>query len=101
MKFKSLITLALLFVFSFSIVHEYEFTSHDNNHCAGVEHVHELSLPTLDANICDAHCKYHQSFVLSQNIIVANIEYISLINTINKESYDFQTHLEFFKPPIA
>ena len=55
MKIKSLVTLALLFVLSFSIVHEYVFASFESNHSSVIEYVAELEVPSEHHDHCDIH----------------------------------------------
>ncbi len=101
MKFKSITTLVLLFALGFSVVHEYAFAFYDKEHCSVTEYVHELSAPTSHGDICDIHFEYHQSFLLSKKTSVPVIEYLSLVQRTNNESYSFQIHTNLFKPPIA
>jgi len=101
MKIKSFITLTLLFVLGFSIIHEYAFTFYDNEHCTVTEYVAELEAPSNHGDICDIHFEYHQAFVLSSNTILPKLQDKTLKIKIDKESYNFQTHLNFLKPPIV
>jgi len=101
MKLKNITALILLVALSFSIVHEYSVVFYDKDHHNVAEYVLELSGPSSHGDICDIHFEYHQSFLLSQNTKIPDIEYISVVNTTDKESYSFKTNLDFFKPPIA
>jgi|SaaInlStandDraft_4_1057021.scaffolds.fasta_scaffold139911_1 hypothetical protein len=101
MKCKSLITISLLFVLSFSIVHEYIFASMHAAHGDMIEYVNEFKNPTAHGDICDAHSEYHQAFVLEQVDFLANIHAPRTLNTGDHNHYQFYTNLEFFKPPIV
>ncbi len=101
MKLKSIITLALLFVLGFSIVHEYAFALYEDNHCSAMEYVHELSEGEAHDDACDVHFEYHQSFLLSPKVVIPNVEYATLTDSLYKKSYNFQIELNLFKPPIS
>lgn len=97
---KKLITLSLLFVIGFSIIHEYVYVSLDDDHCSAVEYISEFDTPQ-PRDICSVHVEYHQSYLLSQKVILQNIDYKITPNKASKEIYNFKTHLEFYKPPIS
>ena len=101
MKLKSLVTLSLLFVFSFSIVHEFAFAYFDNDHCSTTEYVAELDSPQNHGDICDIHFEYHQAYLLPENIIAQNQHTNTSKVQINKESYSFKVNSYFLKPPIV
>ncbi|MFT5659904.1 MAG: hypothetical protein ACI9TV_000537 [Sulfurimonas sp.] len=101
MKTKSFVTFALLFVLSFSIAHEYVFALFDDDHASVIEYVAELEAPSDHGDICDAHFEYHQSFVLTENLVLSKLEYRFLSKTLVTESYNFKTYSNFLKPPIA
>ncbi len=100
MKVKSLITLALLFVLGFSIVHEYVFAFHDE-HVSAKEYLLELDVPQDHGDICDIHFEYHQSFLLFANTALPTIQSVILETKVDKESYNFKIQQNFLKPPIA
>lgn len=101
MKIKSMLPLILLFVMSFSLVHEYVFASYDNNHCSVSEYISELEVPSGHGDICDIHYEYHHAYLLPQYSILAQMNSTNSLLSQKKESYIFQTNLKFFKPPIA
>ncbi|NOR58814.1 MAG: hypothetical protein GQ474_09870 [Sulfurimonas sp.] len=101
MRLKSLTTLALLFVISFSIVHEYVYAAYDDDHCSAMEYVCEFDSPQSHEDLCDIHFEYHQSYLLSQNLVLPDVDFKSGLNKIDKETYNFKTNLEFYKPPIS
>jgi len=101
MKIKSLVTFALLFVLSFSIVHEYAFAYVESDHSSVTEYVSELEGSSEHKNLCDIHFEYHQSFLLSENATLSKLEHNSCKIATDKESYNFQIYLNFLKPPIA
>ncbi len=101
MKIKSFVTFALLFVLSFSIVHEYVFASFESEHSSVSEYIAELEVPSEHNDHCDIHFEYHQSFLLAEDITLPKIEHNSFKIVTDKESYQFQIHTDFLKPPIA
>jgi len=101
MKIKSLVTLALLFVLGFSIVHEFAFASYEHNHDSALEYVAELNAPANHGDICDTHFEYHQTFSLLEKVAFFQLKDSSLKIKTYKESYNFQINLNFLKPPIA
>lgn len=101
MKLKSLITFSLLFVLSFSIVHEYIFAMFEDEHCSVGEYVCELEIPSDHGDLCDIHFEYHQSFLLSDITKIPNIEDYKSLNLFKDKIYTFKTHRELFRPPIV
>jgi len=101
MKINSLVTLALLFVLSFSIAHEYVFAYFESDHSSVVEYVAELEVPSEHKDLCSIHFEYHQSFLLAEDITLSKLEHNSFKIAIDKESYNFQIYLNFLKPPIV
>lgn len=98
---KVLISLALLFSFSFSMVHEYAFAFYDTDHCNVSEYVEELSTPSEHGDICDIHFEYHHTFILTPYISLQDRNLIRLKQISMNESYSFKTSLKFTKPPIS
>jgi len=101
MRLKSLTTLALLFVISFSIVHEYVYASHNDDHCSAIEYISEFDTPSSHGDLCDIHFEYHQSYLLSQNIVLPDVEFKPKPDKIDKETYNFKTLTTLYKPPIS
>ena len=101
MKIKSFVTLALLFVLGFSIAHEYVFASFESDHSSVAEYVAELEVPSEHHDHCDIHFEYHQSFLLAEDITLPKLEHNSFKIETDKESYHFQIHEDFLKPPIV
>jgi len=107
MKLKSFVTLALLFVLGFSVVHEFVYAAHEHDHCDhnehsnAIEYVHEQNTPSNHGDICDIHFEYHQSYTLSQNTNLPDIDYKPKPDTIDKETYNFKTHTNLYRPPIV
>ncbi|EQB40628.1 hypothetical protein M947_02135 [Sulfurimonas hongkongensis] len=98
---KKLITLSLLFVIGFSIIHEYVYAAYDDDHCSAIEYISEFDAPQTHGDICAIHFEYHQSYLLSQKVVLQHIDYKIIPNKTDKETYNFKTHLEFYKPPIS
>lgn len=101
MKVNSLISLALLFIMSFSLVHEFAFTYFDDDHCTASEYVAELEGPTEHGDICDIHYEYHNTYILPQNNTLLNEIRISYKQVSRDDSYLFKTYSKTIKPPIT
>ena len=101
MKMKSLITLALLFTLGFSMVHEYAFASHEDEHYTSISYEEEINHLSNHEDTCEIHFEYHQSYLLSQNNTFSNLESSSLEINLDKEIYIAFTPLTFLKPPIV
>jgi hypothetical protein len=111
MKIKSFVTFSLLLAISFSIVHEYAFAFYDE-HCNVTAYVEELQGSAVcttvtgescicDDDMCDIHFEYHQAFLLLSESALFQVYNLRSDIILTKESYQFQTHLKFIKPPIA
>ena len=97
-----LITLALLFSFAFSTVHEYAFAFYDENHCSVSEYVDEIEAPSEHHDdICDSHFEYHHAYILPQASIVLGKEKLDTKPLFHDESYAFSAHFDYIKPPIS
>ncbi|MDA3907742.1 MAG: hypothetical protein PF437_01510 [Sulfurimonas sp.] len=101
MRLRSLTTLALLFVISFSIVHEYVYAAYDDEHCNAIEYISEFDSPQSHEDLCDIHFEYHQSILLSQNLVLPEVDFKPTTNKIYKETYNFKTHINLYKPPTS
>lgn len=101
MKLKSMVTLALLFVMSFSLIHEYVFAYYDDDHCSATEYVAELEGPTEHGDICDIHYEYHSTYILPQSDAKFNPIQISYNQISKNDSYLFKTYSKIIKPPIS
>jgi len=101
MKRKSLVTLVLLFVMSFSILHEYTFAMIDEDHCSVSEYANEIAGPVHKGDICDIHYEYHMAYLLPSEQKYPQTSYINTKPRIHKESYKFTQNLDFIKPPIS
>lgn len=101
MKTKSIATLALLFVMSFSLVHEFAFAYFDDDHCSASEYILEIEAPTDHGDICDTHYEYHTAYVLPQVDTEFNPMQISYNKISKSDSYFFKIYSKIIKPPIA
>lgn len=101
MKTKSIATLALLFVMSFSVVHEFAFAYFDDGHCSASEYISEIEAPTDHGDICDTHYEYHTAYVLPQVYAEFNPVQIRYNRISQSDSYLFKTYSKTIKPPIA
>ncbi len=77
------------------------YVAHDDEHCSAVEYISEFDTPSSHDDLCDIHFEYHQSYLLSQNLVLPDVNFKSTTNKIHKETYNFKTNLEFYKPPIS
>jgi hypothetical protein len=98
---KKLVTLIVLFVIGFSVIHEYVYVALDDDHCSAIEYISEFEAPQSHGAICEIHFEYHQSYLLSQEVLLQDIDYKIIPSKIDKEIYNFKTHLKFYKPPIS
>lgn len=101
MRANKVVTFVLLFVMSFSLIHEYFFINNDNDHCSIMQYINEQETPTNHYDICDIHYQYHHLYTAPENSILTYLLSENFFRTYKKESYHFQTNIEFFKPPIA
>ena len=101
MKNRTLLTFIILFAFTFTIVHEYIFTSL-NTSCSNInEYVLEMDTPTSHGDICDIHFEYHQSFLLPPSHFINDNISVKNITFLDKTFYILHIYSEFLKPPIA
>jgi len=98
---KIIITLALLFSFAFSTVHEFAFAFYDEDHCSASEYAQEIESPSKHHDICDTHFEYHHAYLLPQTQIHLHKYNKNTKPTFYKESYKFLAHLDYIKPPIS
>lgn len=101
MKKRSIVSLALLFVMSFSLVHEFAFAYLDDGHCSTSEYIAEIEAPTDHGDICDTHYEYHTAYVLPQIDTEFHPMQISYNQISRNDSYIFKTYSKIIKPPIA
>ncbi len=103
MKKKKLLSLLVLFMMSFQVVHAYAIDMLDTHECEVDEYVVEFSQPISDHvsdDICNLHASFHIPFLLPQAILFP-------INTDSPESpqsfiksYDYDAPKTFLIPPI-
>ena len=97
-----IITLALLFSFAFSSVHEFAFAIYDENPCSVSEYVDEIQSPNSHHDdICDTHFEYHHAFLLPSEIVLARTNKMTRKPNFYKEEYKFLADLDYPKPPIS
>ncbi|MCW8896087.1 MAG: hypothetical protein OQK48_06330 [Sulfurimonas sp.] len=101
MKRQNIIFLALLFVMSFSIIHEYLFAIYDDDHCSASEYVLELESPSDHGDLCEIHFEYHSPYILTQNNVFSCVKQLDFTIFFKHDSYDFKASLDFLKPPIV
>ena len=96
---KIIITLALLFSFAFSTVHEFAFAMYDENHCSVNEYVEELNAPSNHDDICDTHFEYHHAAMFPQSKLTLPKLYLNETPLLTQEEYFFLSSIELFRPP--
>jgi hypothetical protein len=96
---KIIITLAILFSFAFSSVHEFAFAFYDNEHCSVSEYAQELESPSGHDDICDTHFEYHHATMFPQSSTKIQKIYLNNSPSIQKENYFFLTSIDLFRPP--
>ena len=101
MKIKSPVIFLLLFMLGFSLMHEYTSIFDAQEHCVTAELVHELEVSSSHSESCETHFEYHQPFVLATIAGLSDLEMNPFSLRPSKETYTFQTYLNFLKPPIA
>ena len=102
MKNKKLLTLLLLVVMSFQVVHAYAFDILDTHACSVDEYVVEFSQPVNfdDPNdICNIHSEFHISFLIPEHIELAQTLFISQKPYALLKSYDYDAPQTFLIPP--
>jgi len=100
MKHTSIVTLLLLFVISFQIVHEFTFSELEETHCSIEEYVEEINEPTNHGDICDIHFEYHISYLLPINThAISEVDLKSEI-LIKSENFTKNRTFSIFRPPI-
>ncbi len=103
MKNKKLLTLLLLFMMSFQVVHAYAIDMLDTHECNVDEYVEEFSQPIshdVSDDICNLHSSFHIVFLVPETILFP-------LNTDSPESpqtfiksYDYDAQKTFLIPPI-
>ncbi len=101
MRINKILALTLLFVMSFSLVHEYIFAYYDANHCSVGEYISEQEMPSDHGDICDIHYEYHHLYAIADDNLLIYALSDTFLKSFKKESYRSQTNIDFFKPPIA
>ena len=103
MKNRKTLTLVLLFMMSFQVLHAYAIDMLDTHECNVDEYVVEFSQPIshdVSDDICNLHSSFHIPFLVPQAILFP-------INTDSPESpqtfiksYDYDGIKTFLIPPI-
>lgn len=98
---KKIVNFILLFVITFSTLHEYAYAAYDKDTCTVSEYVEEISFPSSHDDMCDIHFEYHQAYLLPEVSPLAYNSNIDKNNKIINLAYNFKTNIEFFIPPIV
>lgn len=101
MKSKKIWLILLLIAMNYSIVHDYTFLLHDDEHSVQ-EYVTELEMSASDTDFDfhDVHYKYHITLLLAESFFFPNIPKKQSIFTCEKPTLSWND-FNFFKPPIV
>ena len=101
MHSKKIWSLLLLFVMGFTVVHEYVYTTFDNDHCTTQEYISELSTSNDHGDLCDIHFEYHSSYILVASTKLILPKKISSAIKSPNILYSFDSLMTLLKPPIT
>ncbi|HIP20083.1 MAG TPA: hypothetical protein EYG70_03060 [Sulfurimonas sp.] len=102
MKNKKILTLLLLFVMSFQVVHAFAIDMLDSHKCQVSEYVQEFSQAVhLDEpnDICNIHSEFHLSYLIPQNLEIIQTQKLQEQPYSNLISYDYDITKTFLIPP--
>lgn len=95
-------SILLLIAMSFSLVHDYAFLLHDDQHSVK-EYVSQLETPasSMSSDLHDTHFEYHVAYIFpTKSASLSNMKREKTIFTYN-EIFLSWNYFNFFKPPIA
>ncbi len=97
-----LLTLLLLFSISFNIAHAYVIAEYDAHPCEVHEYVHEFqNAHGIEADdICHLHHFFHMAFILPPINIVLFHDDVNTLHSQKRNTYTYNSHKNFLKPPI-
>lgn len=103
MKIKTIVTLSLLFIMSFSFVSEHLLAFYADEPCATTSlHESEFDIPEVNVDIhCEIHCEYHNVFLQPKYNIFTVLDTKNTLEILSNNSYLFKTNLKISKPPIT
>lgn len=102
MKNKNILTLVLLFVMSFQVVHAFAIDMLDTHQCQVSEYVDEFS-PSgeheYDGDVCSIHAGFHHSFLIPQNLELIQRHRLQEQPYSHLTSYEYDATKTFLIPP--
>ncbi len=102
MKNKNVLTLVLLFVMSFQVVHAFAIDMLDTHQCQVSEYVDEFSSSgelEYDGDVCSIHASFHHSFLVPQNLELTQTQKLQEQPYSHLISYDYDATQTFLIPP--
>jgi len=102
MKNKNILTLVLLFVMSFQVVHAFAIDMLDTHQCQVSEYVDEFSFNLADEyknDVCSIHAGFHHSFIIPEYTYLVSDKLIKELPQAFIESYEYDGTKNFLKPP--
>ena len=100
---QKLISVIVLFMMSFSVLHAYVIDAVDEDHCSISEYVQELdqcSEHEISADICDIHHAFHTPFVLLETTTDSKKILVFTPLVFQVKTYNFQLNNTPIRPPI-
>jgi len=102
MKNKRVLTLLLLFVMSFQVVHAFAIDMLDTHECEVSEYVVEFTQAVhVDEpnDICNIHSEFHISFLVPTKLELSQTDTLQELPFSNLVSYDYDATQTFLIPP--
>lgn len=101
MKNKNILTLVLLFVMSFQVVHAFAIEMLDTNECHISEYVSDsFHIVDVDSDdICKLHAAFHHSFIVPEPTLLKREIFIKEAPQTLIATYDYDATKNFLIPP--
>ena len=101
MKNKNILTLVLLFIMSFQVVHAFAIEMLDTNECHISEYVGDSSyIVDVDSDdICKLHAAFHHSFIVPEATVLKRELFTKETPSTLITSYDYDATKNFLIPP--
>ena len=104
MKKRKLVSILLLLLMSFSMLHAFIISFLDEHHHDVTEYIQEfyqLSSHDEMGDVCDIHHEFHMVYLLPELTLLQAQVLLGSSLVIHPLSYQFQTVNDFLKPPIS
>jgi len=103
MNLQKVLSALLLVAMTYSMVHDYAFIFHDDQHSVQ-EYVSQLEIPSnsdVDTDFHDTHFEYHMSYIYQPKLLsFSNMEKEETVFHHNELYCSWHT-FNFLKPPIV